>query len=245
MEDFFEKRIRELSQKSANRYTFTYFLGLEEQSELNGMKREVNEFSLFGGCDSAERVVARFGRKEDFGYEEDFPIKCIKCNMKTDRFTEAPVHRDVLGALMNLGIERKCIGDIGVTDGCAYIFTLDKTADFICENLTKIKHTCVECEVTEELPQSELYKLENTLITVASMRCDCLIAEVYGLSRSECNRFFEKQKVFVNGKSILSPATQVKEDDTVSVRGKGRFKVGEKSGITRKGNTRVEIGKYV
>lgn len=244
MEDFFEKRMRELSQKSANRYTYTYFLGLEEQSELAKIKKELNFFTLFGGCDGTERVMARFGKQEDLGYEEEFPIKCIKCSMKQDKFTENPVHRDVLGALMNLGIERKCVGDIGVIGDCAYIFTLEKTADFICENLTKIKHTAVKCERTGDVPQEALYTLDKITVTVSSMRCDCLVAEVYGFSRSECTKLFEKQKIFINGKCIFSPSTVVKENDTVSVRGQGRFKVGKTGGTTRKGNIRIEIGKY-
>ena len=81
---------------------------------LESNKHVLGKYILFGGCDGTERNIARFGNSEELGYEEDFPIVCLEILPKSEKFAEPLCHRDFLGALMNLGIERKNIGDISV-----------------------------------------------------------------------------------------------------------------------------------
>ena len=114
MDNIFLNHLKDLSKKSEMnyRYTFTQFLSLDEQSMLKSIERELYSFTLFGGLNNCERVMARFGSPDDFGYEENFPITCLKAEPILKKFADDLTHRDFLGALMNLGIERNNIGDI-------------------------------------------------------------------------------------------------------------------------------------
>ena len=75
---------------------------------------------LFGGSEEAERMVVRFGDPEDMGYEEAFPITLLKIEPLLQKYADALGHRDFLGALMNLGIERSTLGDIFIKDNCGF-----------------------------------------------------------------------------------------------------------------------------
>ena len=117
-----KNRIKDLADKSfrQNVYTFTGFLGLSEQDLFWKMiqKGELSyaAHKLFGGYEEAERVIVRFGAEDDLGYEEDFPIVCVHIKPLIVKFADALSHRDFLGALMNLGIERSTLGDIRVVE---------------------------------------------------------------------------------------------------------------------------------
>lgn len=212
---------------------------------LESNKHVLGKYTLFGGCSGTERNIARFGNSEELGYEEDFPIVCLEILPKSEKFAEPLCHRDFLGALMNLGIERKNIGDISVKNNRAYVFVLEKISGYILSELTKVKHTLVECRIAENLPSGGLYELKEEKICVPSLRCDCFIAEVFHLSRSESTKLFDSEKVFVNGRCASSPGMQLKQGDTVSVRGFGRFRFLLEQGKTKKGNAFVNIGRFV
>ncbi len=247
MDNVFINRLKDLSEKSDKnlRFTFTEFLSLDEQNALKSIEREVCPFIQFGGAIGCERVIARFGNPDDFGYEEDFPIFILKLQPKLKKFADELTHRDFLGALMNLGIERKLLGDIIVKDNAAYIFVMKKIADYICENLTRVKHTVITTEVVTDVPEGQLYKTESISIPVSSLRLDCLIAGIYNLSRSQVVEIFSAQKVFVNGRLIENTSHTPKENDIISVRGLGRFIFASTGGTSKKGRLYVNLEKYV
>lgn len=62
--------------------------------------------TLYGGREEAERKILRFGSEAELGYEQPFPICCIRIRPLSAKFADKLSHRDYLGALMNLGIER-------------------------------------------------------------------------------------------------------------------------------------------
>ena len=153
-------RFRDLAEKSFRQgiYTFTGFLGLSEQDVFwqEAGKLSHAGYRLEGGCQAADRVVVRFGSPEELGYGVPFPIVCVHIRPLAQKFADDLSHRDFLGALMNLGIERSTIGDIKVGEREAYLFCLDSIAGFICENLSQVRHTHVKCSLTEspaDIPQ--------------------------------------------------------------------------------------------
>lgn len=247
MDNVFTNRLKELSEKSDknSRFTFTEFLSLDEQSTLKSLERELYFFTLFGGADGCERVVARFGSPSDFGYEEEFPISIIKIAPKLKKFSDELSHRDFLGALMNLGIERKFLGDIIVKDNVAYVFALNKMAEYIAENLLKVKHTAISAEIVFDVPEDRLFPTESISIPVSSLRLDCLIAGIYNLSRSQVVELFSAQKVFINGRLIENISHIPKEKDIISLRGFGRFIFSSVGGLSKKGRTYVTLEKYI
>lgn len=247
MDTIFLNRLKDLSERSEknSRYTFTEFLSLDEQSALKSIEHSLCPFTLFGGCIGCERVVARFGNVSEFGYEEDFPIITIEIHPKLKKFADELTHRDFLGAMMNLGIERKFFGDIIVKDNCAYVFIMEKLADYICENLTKVKHTAIIARKIENVPEGQLFKTKNISIPVSSLRLDCLIAGIYNISRSQVIEIFSARKVFINGKLIENISHIPKEKDIISVRGFGRFVFVSTGGFSKKGRTYVNLDKYI
>ena len=76
------RRFIELAEASEtqNRYTYTDFLGLAELDVFHRTLREIHHipYALFGGHELCERQMVRFGSSEILGYEEDFPISCLK-----------------------------------------------------------------------------------------------------------------------------------------------------------------------
>ena len=138
-------RLKDLADRSFRngQYTFTNFLSV---GEITIYKEHENELGyaypvLYGGYDGAERRMIRFGNEEDLGFRQPFPISVLSIVPVMTIFADDLNHRDFLGALMNLGIKREMLGDILVIGKEACVFCRDSIADFIIENLTRIRHT--------------------------------------------------------------------------------------------------------
>jgi RNA-binding protein YlmH len=245
--EFTKKRFAELADRSYTKgqFTFTQFLGMADLSLFYEEKRTLDYVkpTVFGGYDGAERAVVRFGDPESLGYEENFPIDILAIVPLVDKFADDLTHRDFLGALMSLGIERSLLGDIIVTGKKAYIFCLERISDFIIENLISVKHTSVsvrkaETEDIKDIPRG--FEKEK-MIQVASERIDAVIAKVYNVSRSATMEYFAQKKVFLNGRQTENTSLALKQDDVVTVRGYGRFKLAEIVGTSRKGKLNILV----
>ena len=244
-----KKRLLELAEKAYSRgtYTFTSFLGLAEQDILTRLERDIQHVpkTLFGGAEGCQRVMVRFGDEDLCGYDLPFPIVCLKAAPTAPKFADRLTHRDILGALMNLGITREQLGDIVLRDNVAYIFSTEKIAPFVADNLTKAKHTQLTCTEVEELPEGALFTLETRSCVVASERIDGIVGHVYKYSRSQVAELLRAGKIFLNGRCCDSGSAALKPGDTVSVRGEGRFIYGGPIRETKSGNLTVEIQVYV
>ena len=234
-----EKRFEELYNRAYERgyNTFSQFLTLPEQSEL---KKMYLPCVLYGGYGSAERVVAGFGEEIS---NEDFPITCIKIKPLNEKFADELTHRDFLGAVMNLGIKRETVGDIIVDGKCGYVICLDGIADYICDNLTRVRRTSVKSE-RSAVPECTAEKFESVTVFAASKRLDVLIGAVYNLSRSEAVKLISAERTFVNSVLTISPSKAVGDNDIVSVRGYGRFILSGEVKTTKKGRLVLEVKKY-
>lgn len=229
-----------------NVFTFTGFLGLGEQDvfwQNEGLFRHVG-YRLYGGYEGADRVMLRFGDEEQLGYEMPFPIVCVHIEPLQKKFAEELSHRDFLGALMNLGIERSTIGDIKVGEKQAYLFCQDTMKQFICENLQQIRHTHVKCSVTDAYSQLPEEEPEHIVVQVQSPRIDGILAKVYHLSREKSLELFRAGRVYVNGRLCENNSRTIKDGEVVNARGFGKFTVLGEPGKTRKGKLTLEIALY-
>lgn len=226
-EQLLRKRLLELANRSfsQNTYIFTEFLDISQISCFYELQNQLNgiPFAMNGGADVCERRMIRFGSPELFGYETEYPICCIRISPVAQKFAEDLSHRDFLGALMNLGIERDTLGDIFVVDNEAFLFCTEGIAPYIVEELNRIKHTPVRCLITDMLPDIMETKLERVEETVASERLDAVISKIYKLSRAQSIELFRRGCVYVNGRICEQNAYLLKPDDVVSVRGFGKF----------------------
>jgi RNA-binding protein YlmH len=241
-------RFHDLADKSFAQgiFTFTGFLGLSEQDVFWREEPALRfaGFSLWGGMEGADRCVARFGDPAQLGYEVPFPVVCIHIRPLQAKFADALSHRDFLGALMNLGIERSTIGDIKVGGSEAYLFCLDTIAPFICDNLTQVKHTHVTCSVTEEAKEIAAEEPERLCVQVQSPRADAVLSKVYGLSREKSLELFRAGKVYIDGRLCENNARTLKGGETVNARGYGKFICTGEVSKTRKGKLALEVARY-
>lgn len=245
--ELLKKRFIELSQKSSRGYfLFSDFLGLEEQSVFEETKRQLQgEYLKFGGTDGAERIMVRFGSEEEIGYSADFPISCLKIEPKSQKFADKLTHRDFLGAIMNLGIERSTLGDIVIRENVGYLFCKSDMAEYIISSLTKIKRTDVTLSYTESLPDGELYTTERRVLQAVGERLDAVIAKLFSLSREEALSYFKKHLVFADGRQIQNNSYIPKPGEKISVRTLGRFIYRGFDSTTRKGKLNINVDLYV
>lgn len=243
-----KNRLHELAERSFSQgtYTFTGFLGLSEQDVFwqEEPKLRYAGYALYGGFEGADRVMVRFGSAEELGYEVPFPIACIHVAPVLQKFADELSHRDFLGALMNLGIERSTLGDIRAGEKQAYLFCQDSMAEFLCGNLKQVKHTQVRCAVTEDF--EALCPEEPSIVTVQvqSLRVDAVLAKVCNLSREKSLELFRAGKVYVNGRLCENNSRLLEPGETVNARGYGKFVLRGEARETRKGKLSIEAAVY-
>ena len=147
--------------------------------------------------------------------------------------------------MLNLGLDRSCLGDILVEEKQAYLFCLTRMASFICDNLTRVRHTTVSVVPVEAENFHYEPKYKEITGTVASVRLDRLLSLAFGASRSSLTGLIEGGRVFVNGKLVTSNGYQPREGDLVSVRGMGRFRFQGGGGQSKKGREYVTLLRYI
>lgn len=248
-DDLSLKKLMDLSKRSYNNNTFEFsdFLTIQEQDEFAARKKDFTDsrFTLFGGYELAERRMVRFGDEEELGYNVDFPIACIEISPVSEKFAAACTHRDFLGALMSLGLERRIFGDIIVKDKKAYLFCQERFSSFVCDNLVSVGRNQVHCEVVVFPEENVKKERERIAIQVNSLRADAVAAKVCKLSRGAVLPLFLQKHVVLNGQTLENKDKTLKEGDIFSVRGYGKFVVGETTRLSKKGKENVNIYKYM
>lgn len=200
------------------------------------------ECESWGGYHEAERVRIAF-KSADYGGPVDFGITALAVRWD-DRYRLIG-HRDVLGSLMGLGIERDVLGDILMNGASAEILADEKMADWLCDNFTKVAMVPVKTEkmaIEDITPPKQEAKIVRA--TVASLRLDAVGAAGFGISRSKMAAAIDADKVQVNWQTAKGASQAVAPGDVVSYRGRGRIEIKELTGQSRKGRTGVLIEKY-
>ena len=250
--DFLKNRIKELDMFAYGRDIIknTDFLDIREQSVYLSMKNELSARSfLYGGHEDADRRMAIFlPSYMDPEYPEAASESClglIEAKPLSERFSDELSHRDFLGAIMNLGVERSKIGDI-LTDGTrAFIFVCADIAPFLCEELRRVKHTSIYCERASLSACDIRPRFEELRVNVASERAYAVLAAVFKLSRETASALIEAGNVFSDGREISKPSAELREGSRISVRGYGKFRYEGTENVTRKGRLYVIVKKYV
>lgn len=243
VDDIFIKKIRDVFRLSDKYHTprFSKFLDGAEQAEL--LREGITYGVLFGGYDGAERKLLGAFPEWQEPENELFPISVLFARKKYPRELS---HRDYLGTVLSLGIERDKIGDILVTEDGAYIFVLEDIAGFICDNVSKVSGCGVEVLICEPdsvvIPEKKFCKIEAV---AGSLRLDAVVAAMLKLSRNEAKTKILSGKVSVNHTEILNGDFMLKENDLLSVRGFGRAELSEIGGKTRSERVHITLKKYL
>lgn len=244
-----KKRFMELSERSytESRCIFTDFLGDADISDLMELKDRLYPCGIrtFGGFEGASHVMVGFGTEEVLGYEESFPIDCIIVNPRSKKFAENMEHKDYLGALMNLGIERSAVGDLVIFDDSCCFYCRNEVTDLILTELKKVRHTPVIAEKTDSLPREFLPKLQEESGTIQSLRMDSCIARIFKISREDAKRLIQGEKVIKNGRIEKNPSVEIKAGDIISARGYGKAIYTGEEGETKKGRLKINWKRFV
>ena len=221
-----------------------YYTG---EKEIEGAR-----FCLYGGANEADRVVMAF--LPEYLDEESFIaqekeasdiVKCVCIAPANARFADELTHRDFLGSIMNLQIERDRIGDIRTDHTKAYVFVTGDVAELLCSELVRIKHTTVKCSIVPVTACDIEPAFKAIEGTVASERLDAILSFVYKLSRNESARLVEEGAVAVDGHIAFNGGYDLKAGARVSVRGHGKFIYDGAKNITKKGRTLIGVRIYV
>lgn len=198
---------------------------------------------FFGGYQGAERCRAMF-TDDTFKGKPSFEIAVIKAEWRGE-FTRLS-HRDVLGSLMSLGVDRAYVGDIIATGESAKILIDEKMQNYFLENLKEIGGASVKCsldELSSIAPKEE--RVKEISATVASLRIDSVAAAGFGMSRSKAAADILADKIKLNWQSVKNASVSVKEGDMLSIRGRGRVEVAEIRGTTKKGRIGITLKRYI
>lgn len=236
----FERKLGELHSREACNTAFLDPRQLE-LAEAALKKMPSYSYTVYGGYPAAERNVLRV-----FPAQHQPTLPPLEAVRVSWSGSDEVGHRDLLGAVMALGLRRDQIGDIIVLgDTEAAVIVGETKGDFIMTGLTQAGRTPVSCLVVE--PESlELAKDDGREIkgTVASLRVDAILSMGFGISRSRIVLLVKGGLVRVNWRPISSPSHQLDEGDQVSMKGRGRILVESVEGETRKGRMRVKLKKY-
>ena len=247
-ETLLRKRLTELSRQAYHKdiVTFSDFLNLNELNILHTTPKDLfpARYETFGGYEMAERQMVAF-LPDALYYEYQYPMQVLKIRPANPRFAEELSHRDYLGSLMNFGVERCKMGDILLLEDCAEVFVCQNMAGYLCQELTRIRHTVVQTELVAPEEISYEPRFEEVKGTVSSIRLDSVLALAYPLSRSKMTSYIEGGRVFVNGKLITSNGYHLKEGDILSVRGLGRIRYEGMLSETKKKRCLISLRKYI
>ncbi len=244
---YLKKRLTDLSRRAEqkNIVTFSHFLNLNELNILHQSVRELHSsFETFGGYEQAERQMAAF-IPDALSYAWEYPIRTVRLAPSHRKFAEDLTHRDVLGALMHLGIKRETLGDILLPEDGIYVFCADAVADYLTDNCTKIRHTTVTAALIDAQDfHYEPKRMEKDGI-VASLRLDTVLADVCKLSRSAAQKRISEGSAFLNSKKILQNDYLCQEGDLLSVRHYGKFQIQSVGQVTKKGRIKYRYDVFV
>ena len=197
---------------------------------------------VWGGFSDAERTMLGFFPEYEEPEPDSFPIACVEINYN-DKFSRELTHRDFLGSVLGLGINREKVGDITIENDHAYVFAEKEVASFICSDLERVGHTKVKTKLLESYDKPPK-KGEEKRITLTSLRLDAFLSGAFNLSRGKVSDLIKGEKAFINWAVTTNPSKSVSQGDMITLRGTGRAMLKEIQGITKKERVAVLLEIY-
>ena len=238
--------------KKTSRIESTDFLDMYQLSLVRSYlkKNNITNYFLYGGYEEAERkiLVAYSENEEEIVVKkvcEDL-LKIVRVELSQEdkgKFT----HRNYLGGIVKLGLKREKVGDIVVSPNGADIIVVNDFADILLNelpSLTRFKNSKISIKSINELIKQEI-RVEDVKIIIPSLRLDTIVSDLARTSRNKAVQIIKQERVFVNGQNETKVSKQLKLEDVITIRGKGRFIIKEKIGTTRSGRQVVRVEKYV
>jgi len=265
MSELLEARIEDyLTQADRGSVAVSCFLspGEKRRAERYLEQQGVQDRAVFwGGYDGAERTClfllpSFYGDPSDWGFDDGAGVASFLDDASEDGVSAVRVigsgyrnlsHRDYLGSLLGLGLERDAIGDIALqNEHEAVVFCKRHLRTFLIETLEKVASDAVRCREyvpDENFTDGRRYRPISD--TVASSRLDCVVAALTNLSREGAQNAVRGGLVEVNFEQEERVDLALTPPATVSVRGYGRYVLRSFDGETKKGRLRLRADQMI
>lgn len=249
MDEYFYSKLDNFIEK--NQYCengiMQYFLNPAEQYETESYLKTNHDsidYILYGGYDFAERRMFVLN-----------PITEIRADVKSVFIKGSGYHKlehkDFMGAVLGLGIERRCIGDIIINENTAVVFVTDKIRDFLLNPESPLEYKSVgKDKVTVSdyiVPVGFNAGREYAGITgiVASARLDSVVSVLIKTSREKAKAIIACGNVQHNFRQEFNNDKQIVSGDIISVKGYGRFNISDLSQKTKKDKIKLIATKNI
>ncbi len=224
---------------------FSAFLTPREQI----MVRSLMDFlpiCFLGGREGAERAVCcylpEYLTEQDLLDDEFSPVCAVRATFYAE---DSLTHRDILGALMGMGIKRETVGDIYVSDGFCDFFVTREILPYVLSQMESAGRTHLRLQ---NIPLSQvIVPIEQTReikTTVSSLRLDSVLGAGFGLPRAKAVQAVEAGRVFLNDKCIFKADKPVAQGDKITLRGQGKILLQTVGGKTRKERLSITICRF-
>lgn len=238
--------------ETRNKIQTTDFLDEIEQKLLENFlkSQKISNYFFTGGFGEAERrILIVYPEKLEniiSNINLNEYINSVRIELPNEMHGEYS-HKNYLGGLMKLGISREKIGDILVDENGADILVMPEMLKFLITNiprLTRFSKSKIEQIQLENLKKIEI-NTQTIKITVASMRLDNIVSELAKCSRGKANELLAQERVLLNHEIMQKSSKEVKENDKITIRGKGRFIIKNIVGNSRKGRLFIEVERFI
>ena len=254
-EELLVQRARDLAERAQRgEITYTSFLTPGEQARL---MRTLSAYAAvpYGGYEGAERRRIFFLPPYLVDADEELQRACL-----AEAFAESVIpmeicgsgyrdltHRDFLGALLHLGVERDRLGDLCALDKAHAIFFCDRVLSrFFTEHLERVANDAVRLQYATLPPDFDGGRQYAPVSdTVASPRADAVVAALANLSREKAQALFREGRVELDYEPEERFDRTVCDGCVIVIRGYGKFIVRSLSDQTRKGRYRLLADRYV
>lgn len=216
-----------------NFYTPNVWKWFEKNLQSKSIKIE-----NYGVFEEAERRMISFNNI----YNTEFPIKLIKITNKSKFSTLT--HRDYLGGILGLGIERNKIGDLFVEENSCYVAIHEEIKDFIIYNIDKIGKATCKVDIIEDISLLPHIKFEEEIIMVSSLRIDGVVSRLCNISRAKAQSLIDQGQILLDYAKIRDKSYELKGGERITIRKTGKFIVGSIVGTSKSGKLKVVIKKY-
>ena len=237
-----------------NSIEYMDFLDMRQRQLLEKVLKEIKyaNYIAFGGYKMAERttIITYPEKLEEIFLENRFDYNSVFGVIRIVLPNELKgmyAHRNYLSGIIKIGIKREKVGDIITRFDGADIVVLKDAEKYVLDGLKELTRFSKAEFTTVKLSelQVEEPKKEKISIIIPSMRIDSIVSETVRTSRAKATEIIKEEKVFINHELIVKGSKEVKINDLITVRGRGRFKIGKILNSTKKGNLVIEVEKFV
>ena len=220
---------------------FFGFFNLSEQAGIdNLLRRKKTSYVFCGGFAECERKMLCLFPDNVYSEDLSWPIGALRF------YRDFPMdHRNVLGALMSLGITRESLGDISLSSTEVQVIFKAHLASFLENEFVSIRGKTIK-PVFVHYHDIRAFALtfKDMSITVSSMRIDSIIARIWALSRQNAATAIRQGRIRLNDTEVCKLTTKVKLGDVISMRGKGKAVIETFDGSTKNSRIRLSIKRY-